>query len=98
MQQSTATGNRLVQSMMSQPYKWSGEFYNITPSPDLTAGSTEERTPNIYFEIQNQNKTLDGEKIIYFDKNEFEASTSSETYGEEYAKIYISGCGLTRVV
>lgn len=98
MQQSTAAGNRLVQSMMSQPYKWSGEFYNITPF-----SNAEERTPYIYFEIQNQNETLDGTKIIYFDKNKFEASTSSDEtssdeYGEKYAKIYISGCGLTRVV
>lgn len=93
MQQSTATGNRLVQSMMSQPYKWGGKFYDITPSDAW------ERIPTIYFIIQDQKgEILDGTKIIYFDKNIYETSTSTETYGNEYAKIYISGCGLTRVV
>lgn len=87
LQQSTASGNRLVRDMTSQPYKWSGNYYTIVPSD-----GTSKTDPFIYIIIKNGKGTSStADKIVYFNKND-------DTYGEEWAKVYISGCGLTRAV
>lgn len=88
LQQSTASGERLVASMTSIPYLWTGEYNKVN------AEDFEKVKISFSIKVNNSEKILDGSNIAYYDSEQNYAG-----YGPtEYAKVFISGCGRTRVI
>jgi hypothetical protein len=90
MQQSTAEGKRLVASISSQPYKWTGNYNKI-----VIADDSEENFTNayIYFAIKiGDSDGIDQSNFTLYDK--YNGDYPSNYYGA----IKIEGNGMTNVI